>query len=102
MDNLNLDELNTILVANNYTRICANTWLYRADFCNVYLDIIKEECVLLFQSTGTSHLSINFSKTLKVFDKNTLGSRIATICDMLSLVSSRATMEIKNILVGLE
>lgn len=102
MEKINIEELNTVLTANDYTRICVNSWVYRADFCNVYLDIINGECVLLFQSTNTSYLSINFRKTLKVFDKNTLGSNIATLCDMLSTISSRASKEIQNVFVGLE
>jgi hypothetical protein len=101
MNEINLEQLDTILTANNFTRVCANSWVYRATLCNVYLDIIKGECDLRFESTGNHFMAINYSVTLKQFDPNKLPSQVSTICDMLSDVSSRTVNEIKNVLAAL-
>lgn len=101
MNEINLEQLDTILTANNYSRICANSWIYRAPLCNVYLDIIKGECDLRFESSGTHIMAINYSITLKQFDQNKLPSQVSTICDMISDVSSRTVAEVNNIFVAL-
>ena len=107
MGNITAEEFDKILLDSGYSRICANSWVYRSQFCNVYLDVfdlnaIETECSVRFETTGTSQLSISYSKTIKLFDSHTIGQQIVTMCDMLSSVSDRTMKEINNIFIALE
>ena len=95
---ITLDKFDEILSANNFSRICANSWVYRSDYCNVYLDIIEGECELRFETTGTNLIFISHQQILKQFNPNTIGSSVATIADILSQTSQRTISEIQNTL----
>lgn len=98
---LNLESVDEVMTANNFCRICANSWVYRSELCNGYVDVLKDGVLVRVETTGTNLMSINHSVEFDTFDFK-LPMKIQTMCDLISSVSSSAVAQIKIVLDNLE